>query len=74
MFSRRTSFVFSNGLAWEGRILETAVGFCNPEVDMLARGRFWDDFWVPKKIVLLGNVFLVRIQGNPSCPNEFYGP
>ena len=57
-----------------GRILEAGVGFWNPEVDILARGRFWGDSGVPKKIVLQRNDFVGRIQGDPSCPNEFYGP
>ena len=57
-----------------GRILEAGVGFWNPEVDILARGRFLSDFGVPKKIVLQRKYFLVRIQGDPSCPNELYGP
>ena len=35
--------------AW-GRILEAGVGFWNPEVDILARGRFWSDFGIPKNI------------------------
>ena len=43
--------------AW-GRILEAGVGFWNPEVDILARGRFWSDFGVPKKIVLQRNDFV----------------
>ena len=54
--------------------MEAGVGFWNPEVDILAQGRFWSDFGVPKKIVLHRNDFVVRIQGNPSCPDEFYGP
>ena len=70
MVFRRASFVFH---AW-GWILEAGVGFWNPEVDILARGRFLSDFGVPKKIVLQRNGFVVRIQGDPSCPNEFYGP
>ena len=57
-----------------GRILEAGVGFWNPKVDILARGRFLSDFGVPKKIVLQRKYFLVRIQGDPSCPNELYGP
>ena len=59
--------------AW-GRILEAGGGFWNPEVDILARGRFWSAFGVLKKMVLQRNGFVARIQGNPSCPNEFYGP
>ena len=31
-------------------------------------------FGVTENIFLQGNDFVVRIQGNPSCPNEFYGP
>ena len=54
--------------------MEAGVGFWNPEVDILARGRFWSDFGVLKKIVLQRNDFLVRIQGDPTCPNECYGP
>ena len=50
-----------------GWILDAGVGFWNPEVNILAR-------WGPKNIVLQRNDFVVRIQGNPSCPNEFYGP
>ena len=42
--------------------------------DLLAWGPFWVNFWVPKNILLPGNDFVVGIQGNPSCPNEFYGP
>ena len=41
-----------------GRILEAGVGFWNPEVDILARGRFWSDFGVPKKIILQRNDFV----------------
>ena len=59
--------------AW-GRILEAGVGFWNPEVDILARGRFWSDFGIPKKMILQRNGFVVRIRGDPSCPNKFYGP
>ena len=43
--------------AW-GWILEAGVGFGNPEVDILARGRFLSDFWVPIKIVLQRNDFV----------------
>ena len=32
---------------------------------------FWSDFGVLKKVVLQRNDFLVRIQGDPSCPNDF---
>ena len=42
-----------------GRILEAGVGFWNPEVDILPRGRFLSDFWVPKKVVLWRNDFVV---------------
>ena len=33
-------------------------------------------YWkiVPEKMVLWRNDFVVEFQGNPSCPNEFYGP
>ena len=59
--------------AW-GRILEAGVGFWNPEVDILARGRFLGDFGVPKNTFLQRNDFVAGIQGDPSCPNEFNGP
>ena len=74
---RRSAWRFGAHLLFfhaRGQILEARVGFWNPEVDILARGRFWSDFGVPKKIVLQRNGFVVRIQGDPSCPNEFYGP
>ncbi len=29
---------------------------------------------VPKKMVLRGKYFLMRMQGNPPHPNELYGP
>ena len=70
MIFRRASFVFS----CPGTDFGAGVRFWNPEVDILARGRFGRDFGVLKKIVLQRNDFVVRIQGNPSCPNEFYGP
>ena len=57
-----------------GQILEAWVGFWIPEVDILARGRFWSDFGVLKKTVLQRNGFVVRIQGNLSCPNESMVP
>ena len=31
-------------------------------------------FGLPQKTLLRGNDFLVGMQGNPSCPNELYGP
>ena len=67
MVFRRASFVFHA----RGQISEAGVGFWIPEVDILARGRFLGDLGVPKKMVLQRNDFLVRIQGDPSCPNEF---
>ena len=33
-------------------------------------GTFLGEFGVPKKVVLQGKDFLVRIQGNPPRPNE----
>ena len=70
MVFRRASFVFSclgTDFGGQGRIF-------GPGVNILARGPFWGQKWGPKKIVLQRNDFLVRIQGDPSCPNEFYGP
>ena len=37
-------------------------------------GTFLGRKMVPKKRVLWRNDFVVGLQGNPSCPNEFYGP
>ena len=74
---RGSAWVFgAHLLLFHGRgwILEAGVGFWNPEVDILARGRFLPDLGVLKKIVLQRNGFVVRIQGGPSCPNEFYVP
>ena len=45
MFFRRASFVFS----CPGRILEAGVGFWKPEVDILARGRFFGDLGSRKR-------------------------
>ena len=70
MVFRRASFVFS----WPGVDFGGRGRILDPEVDILAWGRFLSDFGVLKKIVLQRNGFVVRIQGNPSCPNELYGP
>ena len=37
-------------------------------------GTFSGDLGVPEKMVLRGKDFLVRMQGNPPRPNEFYVP
>ena len=50
--------------------MEARVGFWNPEVDILARGRFWG----PEKDSFAEEWFCGEDSGNPSCPNEFYGP
>ena len=74
---RRSAWFFGTHLLFvhaRGRILEAGVGFWNTVVDMLAWGRFWSDVGVLKKIVLKRNGFVVRIQGNPSRPNEFFAP
>ena len=70
MVFRRASFVFHA----RGRIWEAEVEFWNPEVDILARGLFWPQKMVPKKVVLWRNYFVVGFWGNPFRPNEFYGP
>ena len=44
------------------------------QVNILARRPFWPQNMVPKKVVLWRNDFVVGFEGNPSCPNEFYGP
>ena len=70
MVFRRASFVFScpgtdfGGWDW---ILDL-------QVNILAWGPFWHQKMVPKKVVLWRNDFVMGVQGNPSCPNEFYGP
>ena len=59
MVFRRASFVFScpgADFGGRGRIF-------GPGVNILARGPFWGQEWGPKKIVLQGNDFWVRIQG-----------
>ena len=48
-------------------ILEAGVGFWIPEVGILARGRFWSDFGLLKKIVLQRNDF-VREVGESILP------
>ena len=70
MVFQRASFVFScpgPDLGAQDRILE-------PQVDILAWGPFWLNFWVPKNILLRGSYFVVGIQGSPFCPNDFCGP
>ena len=70
MVLRRASIAFSClGMDFGGR-----GRIFGPGVNILARGAFWGQKWGPKKTVLQRNCFLVRIQGDPSCPNEFYGP
>ena len=67
---RRASFAFSCP-----RVdLEGPDRIWDPQVSILAWGRFGVNFGVPKSILLRGNDFVVGIQGNPFCPNEFYGP
>ena len=44
-----------------GQILEAGVGFWDPEVDILARGPFWHQKVVPKKVVLWRNDFVVGL-------------
>ena len=67
---RRASLVFS----CPGVDLRDPGRISGPQVHILARGPFWTNFWIPKNILLRGNDFVVGIQGNPSCPEEFYGP
>ena len=70
MVFRRASFVFScseTDFGGRGRILDL-------QVNILARGPFWPPKMVPEKVVLWRNDFVVGVLGNPSCPNEFYGP
>ena len=70
MVFQRASFVFSGPGADFGaqdRILDL-------QVNILATGPFWPQKMVPKKHVLWRNDFVVGFKGNPSCPNEFYGP
>ena len=70
MFVWRASFVFS----CPGADLGDRGWIFGPGVNILARGPFWGQKCGPKKVVSRRNDFVVRIQGNPSCPNEFYGP
>ena len=37
-------------------------------------GTFLGRKMVRKKMILWRNEFVVEFYGNPSCPNEFYGP
>ena len=67
---RYASFV----LSCPGVDLRSPDRILGPQVNILAWGRFGVNFGVPKNILLRGNYFVVGIQGNPSCPNEFYGP
>ena len=67
MVFRRASFVFScpgTDFGGRGQILDPRGRHFGP-------GAF---FGVPKNTILQRNDFVVRIQGDPSCPNEFYGP
>ena len=55
MFVRRASFVFSclgTDFGAQGRILDF-------QVNILARGPFWQQTMVPKKVVLWRNDFVV---------------
>ena len=42
-------------------------------VNILARGPFCANKWVPKKMVASRNDFAVGLWGIPPDPNEFYG-
>ena len=67
MVFRRASFVFScpgTDFGGPGRILDPRGRHFGP-------GKFLE---VLKNIFLQRNDVVVRIQGDPSCPNEFYGP
>ena len=78
------SFVFLSPGAdfWTlGPIFGPQVGILEPPDQILGfpgrhsgPGTVLGDFGVPKKNVLRGKDFLVRIQGNPPHPNELYGP
>ena len=68
-FGAHLLFFHARGWIWWAQI-----GFWDPQVNILAWGRFGVNFGVPKNILLQGNDFVVGIQGNPFCPNEFYGP
>ena len=71
---RRASFVFSNPradfgspsrkLGPPGQILGFPGRHCGTGTCLGSR----------KKMLLRGKDLLVRMQGNPSCPNELYGP
>ena len=70
MVFQRASFVFScpgADFGAQDRILD-------PQVNILARGPFWGQTWVPEKVNLRRNYFVVAIQGKFPNPNEFYGP
>ena len=67
---QRASFVFpcpGSDFGGQGRISEPRGRHFGP-------GTFWGDFGVSKNTFLQRNGFVVRIQGDPFCPNEFYGP
>ena len=67
---RRASFVFScPGLDLGGpdRIL-------GPPGQHFGLGTLWGQFLGPEKHTVARNGFVVGIQGNSFCPNEFYGP
>ena len=67
---RRASFVFS----CPGVDLRGSDQILGPPGQHFGLGTLWVDFGVPKNTLLRGNDFVVGIQGNPFCPNEFYGP
>ena len=61
-----------------GRFVDPGMDFWTPDQIWGFSGRhsgpgtFLGDCEVPKKVLLRGKDFLVRIQGNPPLPNEFY--
>ena len=57
-----------------GETFEHGDQILDPQVDILARGPFWGQKWVPKKVFLRRNHVVVAIQGISQDPNEFYGP
>ena len=54
-----------------GRILEAGAGFLDLGSTFWPGDLFGIKNVAPLKIVLQRNGFVVRIQGDPSCPNEF---
>ena len=70
MVFQRASFDFScpgADFGAQNRILD-------PQVDILARGPFWGQKWVPKKVNLQRKHFVMAAQGKFPNPNEVYGP